>query len=198
MLVTSSFIFVTIRVIILPFLTFNDAVNFAGIYLGTNNLILRHTKPQEKIYNKGVIMKAVKYLTIAISLLISLTMYAQADQGGVEAVVTNYVKSIDANNADALAKTVLPGGSIIVVNDFKKDVEHYSTDQLVNMVKNKQVGGWTRNLTINSVDVNGNIAVAKVDITDTRLKQTGYITLLKNDGLWKVASQVTTLQLNKN
>ena len=142
-------------------------------------------------------MKAVKYLTIAISLLISLSLYAQADKEGVVSVVTNYVKSIDTNNGDALSKAVLPGGSIIIVNDLKKDVEHYSTDQYVNMVKNKQAGGWIRNLDISSVDVEGNTAVAKVNITDARLKQTGYITLLKDDGSWKVASQVTTLQLNK-
>ena len=158
---------------------------------------MAHKAVQKLIYNKGVIMKAVKYLTIAITLLISLSLYAQADQDGVEAVVTNYVKSIDTNNGDALSKAVLPGGSIIIVNDLKKDVEHYSTDQYVNMVKNGQAGGWTRNLSISSVDVEGNTAMAKVNITDSRLKQTGFITLLKDNGSWKVASQVTTLQLNK-
>jgi len=142
-------------------------------------------------------MKAVKYITIAISLLISMSLYAQADQDGVEAVVTNFVKNIDSNNADALSKMVLPGGSIIVVNDLKKSIDQYSTDQLVNMVKNKQAGGWTRNVNISSVNVDGNTAVAMVNISDARLKQSGFITLLKDNGSWKVASQVTTLQLNK-
>lgn len=142
-------------------------------------------------------MKSIKFLAIVVCLLIPFSLFAQADQEGVETTVTNFVKSIDTNNADALSKIVIPGGSIMIINDFKKDVEHYSTDQYVSMVKNKQVGGWTRNLNISSVKVDGNTAVANVDITDARLKQTGFITLIKDNGAWKVASQVTTLQINK-
>ncbi len=143
-------------------------------------------------------MKSLKYLIVVLSLLIPLSLYAQADQEGVETVVSSFVKSIDTNNSDALSKIVVPGGSIMVINEFKKDVEHYSTDELVNMVKNKKAGGWTRNLDISSVSVDGNTAVAKIVITDARIKQTGYLTLIKNNGSWKIAGQITTLGSNKS
>ena len=76
-------------------------------------------------------------------------------------------------------------------------MDHYSGDQFISLVKNGQKGGWVRNVTINSVDTDGSTAMAKVDITDSRLKQTGFFTLVKNNGSWKVASAVTTLELNK-
>ncbi|MDR3611099.1 MAG: nuclear transport factor 2 family protein, partial [Ignavibacteriaceae bacterium] len=63
--------------------------------------------------------------------------------------------------------------------------------------KGGQKGGWQRNVNIGDVDINGNTAVAKVDITDSKLKESGFVTLVKDNGSWKIASELSTLKLNK-
>ena len=147
-------------------------------------------------------MKKVNILTVLSVLLFSVSLFAgnnmlKEDKAGIEQTVTNYVKSVDFRNADALSKTLLNNGSVITLNSITNNLEHYSGDQFINLVKNGQKGGWVRNVAINSVDIDGNTAIAKVNITDARLKQTGYFTLVKNNGNWKIASEVTTLELNK-
>lgn len=147
-------------------------------------------------------MKTFKILALVAFLLMSFSLYARNnftkdDKGDVEQVITNYVKNIDSRNADELSKTVLPTASIVTINDLTKNLDNFSATQFVNLVKNGQKGGWQRNVNVSSVEFDGNTAVAQVAITDSRLKETGYFTLVKDNGSWKIAGQVTTLQLNK-
>jgi len=147
-------------------------------------------------------MKRFNILTVLSVLLLSVSLFAgnnmlKEDKTDIEQAITNYVKSVDSRNADNLSKTLLSNGSIITLNSITKSVDHYSGDQFINLVKNGQKGGWVRNVSINSVDTDGNTATAQVNITDARLKQTGFFTLVKDNGAWKVASEVTTLELNK-
>ena len=119
------------------------------------------------------------------------------DNGDVEQVITNFVKSVDSRDAGALSKSVISNANILTYNQIANKLDNYTASQFVDLVKNGQKGGWTRTVNVSSVDVDGNIASAKVDITDPRLKESGFVTLVKDDGAWKVASEVTTLSLNK-
>lgn len=147
-------------------------------------------------------MKAVKILTIVLFLSLSFTMLAESnplkeDKSDIEQTVTTFVKSVDSRQADNLSKTLMSGSSIVIINKITKKVENYSGNQFVNLVQNGQKGGWVRNVTINTVDMDGNIAIAKVDIIDSRLQQSGFFTLVKDSGVWKVASEVATLSLKQ-
>jgi hypothetical protein len=119
------------------------------------------------------------------------------NNGNVEKVITNFVKSIDTRDAGALSKSVFSNANIFTFNQIANKLDQYTGSQFVDLVRNGQKGGWTRNVSVSSVDVDGNFALAKVNITDPRLKESGYITLLKDDGTWKVTEEVTTLSLNK-
>ncbi|MHB8854250.1 MAG: nuclear transport factor 2 family protein, partial [Ignavibacteriaceae bacterium] len=102
-----------------------------------------------------------------------------------------------SKNSAELQKTLFADGSILTYNTFSNKIEHYSADQFINLVKSGQKGGWVRNVNFVSVDIDGNTAIAKVNITDPRLKETGFVTLIKDNGTWKVAGEVSTLGLNK-
>jgi len=119
------------------------------------------------------------------------------DKGDVEQVITNFVKSIDTRDANTLSKSVISGANIFLFNQISNKLDNYSGSQFVDLVKNGQKGGWIRTVSVSLVDVDGNIATAKINITDARLKESGYITLIKNDGLWMIATEATTLELNK-
>ncbi len=147
------------------------------------------------------LITAVLFAMLSFVLLSVTTFAGQApaanDQSDVQAAVNNYIKSIDTRNSSGLEKVLYDNASIVTYNKITNKVEHYTANQFLDMLKNGKKGGWTRNVNINSVDVSGNTAMAKVNITDSRLNQSGYFSLIKTDGGWKVASEVTTLELNK-
>jgi hypothetical protein len=146
-------------------------------------------------------MKTSKIVLIISILFLSQIIYAGnllvQDQTDIEQAITEYVKSVDNQNVDQLSKSVLPSASIVTVNQMTNKVDNYSSTQFVTLVKNGQKGGWQRNLAIGNVTIDGNIAVAKYDITDSKIKESGFVTLIKENGTWKIAGQVSTVQLNK-
>ncbi len=148
-------------------------------------------------------MKLYKLMMVAFSiLLINIAVFGGEDTASqektkIDKVITTYVKSIDTRNTTNLSNSVISNGTFIVINDIRKMDENYSSNQLIDLVKNGQKGGWLRKVAINSVNVKGNTAVANVDITDSRLKESGFITLVNENGNWKIVSEVATLQLNK-
>ncbi|MDR3611263.1 MAG: nuclear transport factor 2 family protein, partial [Ignavibacteriaceae bacterium] len=125
-------------------------------------------------------MKSLKLLVAVFVLILSHSLFAE-DKSDIEQTITTYVNSVDTRNADALSKTVLSNASIITINEITKNLDNYSTAQFVNLVKGGQKGGWQRNVNIGDVDINGNTAVAKVDITDSKLKESGFVTLVKDN-----------------
>jgi ketosteroid isomerase-like protein len=151
----------------------------------------------------GAIMKKVLVSTFLAVLFITSSIFAggnylkKDDKEDVEQVITNFVKSVDTRDTGALSKAVFPGVNIFTFNQISNKLDNYTAAQFADLVRNGQKGGWIRTLNVSSVDVEGNIASAKVDITDARLKESGYITLIKDDGSWKIAAEVTTLSLNK-
>ncbi len=147
-------------------------------------------------------MKTLKSLILIAFLALTFSAYAEnnfikEDKGEIEQVVTNFVKNVDSRNANDLSNSIMPSASIVVVNELTKSIDSYSGTQFVNLVKNGQKGGWQRNVSVSTVDSDGNTAIAKVDITDSRLKETGYYTFVKDNGVWKITSEITTLKLNK-
>ena len=148
-------------------------------------------------------MKSYKFLLTVFSILF-LTIAinagenpAKEDKGDIEQTISSFVKSIDTQNANDLSKAILSNGAVVTLNSITNKMDNLTASQLVDRVKNHQQGGWARNVTVSSVDVDGNTAMAKVEITDARLSQSGFVTLVKENGTWKVASEVTTLALKK-
>jgi hypothetical protein len=148
-------------------------------------------------------MKKVLISTfLSVLFLVSATFaggnnLAKEDKGDVEQVITNFVKSVDTRDASGVSKSVMSGANLFTFNQMANKLDNYSAAQFVDLVKAGQKGGWTRTVSVTGVDVDGNVASAKIDITDSRLKESGYVTLIKDNGTWKVATEVTTLSLNK-
>ena len=141
-------------------------------------------------------MKSIKILVFALVLGLSYSLFAE-DKSDIEQTITSYVKSIDTRNIDLLNKTVISNASIVTVNNLTNNLDNYSSSKLVSLVKDGQKGGWQRNVNIGNVEINGNTAVAKVDITDNKIKESGFVSLVKDNGSWKIASELSTIQLNK-
>ena len=141
-------------------------------------------------------------VTLFVVLFFAVIMNAEeksytGDKSEIEQTINSYVKSIDSQNADALEKSVIQNGAVVTLNTISNKLDNYSTSQFVDLVKNHQKGGWVRDVTISAVNIEGNTATAKVEISDARLLQSGFFTLVKEGNGWKIASEVTTLELKK-
>jgi Putative lumazine-binding len=146
-------------------------------------------------------MKVASLLIAAIMLLFVSTSFGRAnnpaDEDAVKQVIQDYIKGTDSQNADVLEKILYPDGNYYNYNTFTNKASEMTNDQFLSKVRNRQIGGWVRKLSINSVDVNDNTAIAKVEISDTRLNQHGYLTLIKEEGNWKIMSGAYTLETAK-
>ena len=146
--------------------------------------------------NFNIMLTLCALLFIAVTVKAAEKTYDQ-DKGDIEQTIDSFVKSVDSQNADALEKSLVENGAIVTLNTITNKLDNYTSANFVNLVKIGQKGGWVRNVTVNSVDVDGNTAIAKVEISDARLSESGFITLVKEANGWKIASEVTTLGLKK-
>lgn len=144
-------------------------------------------------------MKGLTILTIFLSALLLSSADAKIppadDSDAVKQVIQSYAESIDKRNAGALENLIYNNAKFINFNKATNEVTEITDDALIESLKKGKTGGWARELSINSVDVNENTAVAKVELTDAKLKQTGYVTLIKDDGSWKIFNGVYTLEV---
>ncbi len=146
-------------------------------------------------------MKIVK-LILGLTMLTIFSTYAMkqnnpADVEAVKQVIQDYIQGTDTRNVDALENILYPTGNYFNFNSVTNKVSEMTNDQFLEKVKKGQTGGWERKLNINSVDVNDNTAMAKIEISDARMKQHGYLTLVKEEGKWKIMSGAFTLESSK-
>ncbi len=146
-------------------------------------------------------MKIVK-LILGLTMLTIFSTYAMkqnnpADVEAVKQVIQDYIQGTDTRNVDALENILYPTGNYFNFNSVTNKVSEMTNDQFLEKVKKGQTGGWERQLNINSVDVNDNTAMAKIEISDARMKQHGYLTLVKEEGKWKIMSGAYTLETAK-
>ena len=133
-----------------------------------------------------------KLLTIVFSvLLLTNFVFASvppADDTAVKQAIEKYAKSTDDKDGGGVESVFHKGATIYSVNKFNNKVSEMSLAEYVNEIKGGKFGGWERNLSIESVDVYGVTAVAKVTLKDAKLKQTELLSLVKMDGGWKIVS----------
>jgi len=147
-------------------------------------------------------MKSLGISLVILSLFLFSSVNAKnlinsGDDEAVKAVIENFSKGVDSRNVETLEEVVYPGAHFLNFNKVTNKITEMTNEELIELVKKGRAGGWTRELSINSVDVNENTAIAKVEMKDAKLKQTGFITLVKENGSWKIMSGAYTLETLK-
>jgi len=111
-----------------------------------------------------------------------------------ETTVKSTIEKFENNDSNTLNNILFKDFSFVKCNNFTKSQTPLTRGEYIDMVKSGKIGAWKSKLNINSVDVQNNTAVAKVELLDTRVKESGFITLLKVDGNWQILSGVYTLE----
>lgn len=139
-----------------------------------------------------------KILTVFITLFIATSLWAinspnTADEQTVKNVVTEYAKSIDKQDLDALENIVYDDASFIMINKLRNNVSQYDKNELINLVKKGGMGGWERTLNIVNVQLSENTAVAKIEIADNKLKTQEFVTLIKVGDKWQIVGSAMSI-----
>ncbi len=146
-------------------------------------------------------MKRFYFSLVSLLMVFLLTFSSFANEPAqkdeIEKTINNYVESTDSRDANSLEKTLYSDARLVTVNKITNKTSAQTSEQLVEQVKAGKAGGWKRNLEVSSVDGNDNVATAKISISDASVKQTGYLSLVKDGDGWKIVSGVFTLESNK-
>ncbi|MEO8398819.1 MAG: nuclear transport factor 2 family protein [Ignavibacteriaceae bacterium] len=144
-------------------------------------------------------MKRFSFIyAISIVLLFSVLSLAKIppQTEEIEKTITGYVSGIDSRDVSSLEKTLASNARFVTINKFTDKMISLTREEFMEQIKAGKMGGWKRNLEVVSVDGDDKIASAKVSITDPKLKQTGYLNLVKDENNWKIVSGVFTLESN--
>ena len=138
-------------------------------------------------------MKGKLLFTTVLLIMFSAVYVAQSNKGDVDEFVNNYLQNLNTNNTSGISKVLHDDGSFFGVNDITNKTVNNSAEEYVELIKTGRLGGWNGTAEVNHVSVNTNIASADVQISNGRLKQTQYLTLLKTDEGWKVINATYSL-----
>ncbi len=136
-----------------------------------------------------MLVKKVSLLLI-LSFLVANVAFANTpvEEAAVKSVIEKYAAAIEAKDGNALDNVFAKNVVIYRVALGSKKVMEYDQVAFAQQVKKGRLGGWKRDLTVKNVDIYDNTAVAKIQLKDTKLKQTEFLSFVKIDGEWKIVS----------
>ncbi len=143
-------------------------------------------------------MKTLKLISILFALFFFTSVYAvnPTDESAVKQVITNYFSGIDGRNSDAVKESLYPDATVLTVNTIIDKTTRFSTDDIISQLKKGTLGGWKREVNISSFEANDKTAMAKIEITAPKMKQISYLSLINDNGIWKIVSEVSLITRN--
>ena len=149
-------------------------------------------------------MKSFKILSILflsflfISSSFAASKLSDEDMATVKKTVQEYEKYIDTQNAEGMEKIISENAAFVQVIAVTKKTTEFNSGDYLNALRNKEIGGWERQLDILNIDAAGNTAFAKIQAKDARMTSTGFVTLVKENNNWKIMCATFYMELNQN
>ncbi|HVO73830.1 MAG TPA: nuclear transport factor 2 family protein [Ignavibacteriaceae bacterium] len=130
--------------------------------------------------------------------LLSINSFAEAkdnnsNESAIKEAVTNYLSGIDNRDTKTVENLLASTADVITVNTVTNKTNEFSHDDMILQLQKGQLGGWKRDVSFASIDYNNNTAVVKVEVTDQKLLRTSYISLVNEEGQWKIVSDVSSI-----
>jgi hypothetical protein len=143
-------------------------------------------------------MKILKSLALVLVLFSFTSAYAgnPADETAVKQIITSYLNGIDTRNFDIVEQSLYSEATVVTVNTISNKTNSLTADEMITQLKKGALGGWKREVNFTNLDVNEKTAMAKVEISDVKIKQTSYVSLVNDNGNWKIVSEVAIISRN--
>ena len=137
---------------------------------------------------------------IAIPLvLLSIAVFVSGQTSEAEAVrvpLENYLKGHATGNGEFHKKAFHTEGNLIFIRDGKYTTRSFA-EYIAGSSGKPAADEGKRKRWIESVDVAGNVATAKIILDYPTAKLTDYMSLLKIDGEWKIVNKIFTSEPKK-
>ncbi len=127
-----------------------------------------------------------------IAFIFSLNAFAQtSDMAAVRIPLENYLKGHATGDGEYMKKAFHTEGQLIFIRDGKYTTRTFA-DYVAGMPGKPAADEAKRKRWIESIDVAGNAATAKIILDYPNAKLTDYMSLLKIDGEWKIVNKIFT------
>lgn len=132
----------------------------------------------------------MKHLAIlfAFFTIFAAGVIAQDEKAAVRVPLENYIKGHETGDPEYMKKAFHTEGKLIFVRDGKYSTRTFA-EYIGGMSGKPAADENARKRSIESIDVMGTAAVAKVILDYPNVKFTDYFTLLKIDGEWKIINK---------
>ncbi|WP_422350496.1 nuclear transport factor 2 family protein [Flagellimonas sp.] len=134
------------------------------------------------------------YVLVFFSVASCQSQNAEVEQ--IKKTITEFSKAGDQQDATTLSQYLDPNFRIVMNQLFgHKEVMVISKADYLEKIKSKKWGGDTRTLTFGTIEVNGNVAFAKVILTGKKSTFHSLMLLVRNaSGQWVLAEDVPTVK----
>lgn len=148
-------------------------------------------------------MKTTKILSILFLSFIftvsslAMSKLSEKDLASVKKAVQEFVNNTDTRNVKGLEKNLCEKSTFININGVTNKIAEFTYEEYLTAIRDRKVGGWERELEFLNIDAHGNTAVAKIQCKDSKMTQTGFVTLMKEGEDWKIISGAFYMDANK-
>jgi hypothetical protein len=140
-----------------------------------------------------------KLLFLAALIVSAFTFVAPAQVADKEAVrlpLENYIKGHSTGDGEYMKKAFHTEGNLIFIRDGKITTRSFA-DYIAGFTGKPASDEALRKRSIESVDVVGNAATAKIILDYPTAKLTDFMSLLKINGEWKIVNKIFTSEPKK-
>ena len=134
-------------------------------------------------------IKIFLFFALFVSAFTAATTAQTADKDAVRVPLENYIKGHATGDGQYMRQAFHTEGNLIFIRDGKFTTRSF-TDYISGFTGKPAADEAQRKRTIESVDVSGNAAVAKIILDYPTARLVDYMSLLKIDGEWKIVTKI--------
>ena|SRR5687767_8093711 len=135
-------------------------------------------------------MKERLLFLVLVSLIFTLTAAAQSsEKDSVRVPLENYIKGHATGDGQYMRLAFHTEGNLIFNRDGKFTTRSFA-DYIAGFTGKPAADEASRKRSIESIDVTGNAAVAKIILDYPNTRFVDYMSLLKIDGEWKIVTKI--------
>jgi hypothetical protein len=136
----------------------------------------------------------MRRLLLPVALIVAVPAAAQEkDDAGARAAVNHYLAGHSTGSADEFRAAFHPK-AMLYWNKDGAFAERTSADYIAGAPGKPAADEAQRRRAIESLDVTGNAAMAKVVLDYPGVKFTDYLSLVKADGAWKIVNKIFNVE----
>ena len=136
-------------------------------------------------------MKKAVFISLVVAIFTASSFAQTSEKDLVRIPLENYLKAHATGDAEYHKKAFYPEGNLIFIRDGKYTTRSFA-DYIAGSSGKPAADEDKRKRWIESIDVVGNAATAKIILDYPNARLTDYMSLLKINGEWKIVNKIFT------